>query len=239
MDMMSEPRFDAIVSDYQMPETDGLRFLKMVREKDEHIPFILFTGHSREDIVIEACNNGVSGYLQKGGHSAPMFVELEHKIKQAFDKSSAEESLRVKNIQANLAVGLAKLAAWELDMETKTFRFDDTFFRLVGANSRAGCVSVVSPEDYISRFIHPDDRETVVKWMRQGPGKFNSEGWGQIEHRIVAENGEVKRVAVRVKALYSPDGRLLKICGVSLDISDRRRANDELVDYTGSGEINS
>ncbi|MEI7650343.1 MAG: response regulator, partial [Methanomicrobiales archaeon] len=46
----TEP-FDVIVSDYQMPGMDGIRFLIEVRKEFGHIPFILFTGRGREEIV--------------------------------------------------------------------------------------------------------------------------------------------------------------------------------------------
>ena len=45
-------RFDAIVCDYQMPEMDGIEFLKELRAQDIRVPFILFTGKSREDVAI-------------------------------------------------------------------------------------------------------------------------------------------------------------------------------------------
>ncbi|HPS23916.1 MAG TPA: response regulator, partial [Methanoregulaceae archaeon] len=51
-------QYDAIISDYQMPEMDGIAFLRAVREQFHTIPFILFTGRGREEIVIEAINNG-------------------------------------------------------------------------------------------------------------------------------------------------------------------------------------
>ena len=44
LDHLSTSSFDAIISDYQMPDIDGLEFLKRVRSHDEDIPFILFTG---------------------------------------------------------------------------------------------------------------------------------------------------------------------------------------------------
>lgn len=75
-------RYDAIVSDYQMPEMDGIEFLKKIRATDITIPFILFTGRSREEIVINALNNGADFYLQKTGDSETFLTELRHVIRQ-------------------------------------------------------------------------------------------------------------------------------------------------------------
>ena len=66
-DMLAGKPFDVIVSDYQMPGTDGIAFLKYARERYADTPFILFTGRGREEVVIEAINNGAEFYLQKGG----------------------------------------------------------------------------------------------------------------------------------------------------------------------------
>ncbi|MFA5348714.1 MAG: PAS domain S-box protein, partial [Methanoregula sp.] len=85
--------YDAIISDYQMPEMDGIAFLKTVRSRHGDIPFILFTGRGREEVVIEAINYGADFYLQKGGDPTAQFAELAHKIRQAIARGQAEFSL--------------------------------------------------------------------------------------------------------------------------------------------------
>jgi len=93
LDLLSHEPFDAIVSDYQMEDLDGIQFLKAVRERLPDIPFILFTGRGREEVVIQALNNGADFYLQKGGDPDAQFAELAHKIRQAIRTKQAEQSL--------------------------------------------------------------------------------------------------------------------------------------------------
>jgi PAS domain S-box-containing protein len=86
--------FDAIISDYQMPVIDGIEFLKRVRASGNTVPFIIFTGRGREEIVIQALNEGADFYLQKGGEPVSQFTELSHKIRQAVQQRRAEASIR-------------------------------------------------------------------------------------------------------------------------------------------------
>jgi len=94
LEKLARNRYDAIICDYQMPEFDGISILKQVRESAGEIPFILFTGRGREEIVIEALNNGADFYLQKGGDVRAQFAELASKVRQAVIRRQAERSLR-------------------------------------------------------------------------------------------------------------------------------------------------
>lgn len=89
--------FDAIVSDYQMPEMDGIAFLQEVRGRSRTLPFILFTGRGREDVVIKALNSGADYYLQKGGDPRSQYAELVHKVKRSVEQRRAESALKRKH----------------------------------------------------------------------------------------------------------------------------------------------
>jgi len=62
LSVLEGKRYDGIISDYQMPDVDGLDFLLYVRENFGEIPFILFTGRGREEVVISALNRGADYY---------------------------------------------------------------------------------------------------------------------------------------------------------------------------------
>ncbi|MDD1693665.1 MAG: PAS domain S-box protein [Methanoregula sp.] len=101
LDLPSILSFDAIVSDYQMPGMDGIAFLKAIRKLSETLPFILFTGRGREEVVIEAINNGADFYLQKGGEPRAQFAELSNKIRYSVSRKRMEKELQTKNDELN------------------------------------------------------------------------------------------------------------------------------------------
>jgi len=94
MVMLETKHFDVIVCDYQMPKIDGIQFLKSLRIQGRTTPFILFTGKGREDVVIDALNNGADFYLQKGGDPKTQFMELANIIKRSVSQRQAIDQLR-------------------------------------------------------------------------------------------------------------------------------------------------
>jgi two-component system chemotaxis response regulator CheY len=54
-----------ILSDINMPNMDGLEFIKCVRAKGVAIPIVMITTEGGEDILKEAINNGASDSIKK------------------------------------------------------------------------------------------------------------------------------------------------------------------------------
>ena len=76
---------------------DGIAFLQEVRRRSLTLPFILFTGKGREEIVIKALNSGADYYLQKGGDPKSQYAELAHKVKLSVEQRWAESELKRKH----------------------------------------------------------------------------------------------------------------------------------------------
>lgn len=93
LERLATGQYDAVVSDYQMPGMDGIALLKAVREEHGDLPFILFTGRGREEVVIQAINYGVDFYIQKGGDPKAQFAELAHKVRKAVSRRQMERAL--------------------------------------------------------------------------------------------------------------------------------------------------
>ena len=89
--MIEQEDFDVIVSDFQMPEMNGIDFLRVIRkEKQMDIPFIMLTGRGHEEVAKEALNLGADRYLQKTGDPKDQFGILANIIRKEFEKITEE-----------------------------------------------------------------------------------------------------------------------------------------------------
>jgi CheY-like chemotaxis protein len=83
---------DCVVSDYQMPGTNGLEFLEAVRGEYPEFPFVLFTGKGSEEIASEAIFAGVTDYLQKTG-GTEQYQVLANRVRNAVEQYRAKHAL--------------------------------------------------------------------------------------------------------------------------------------------------
>lgn len=89
MSYIKDNQVDVVVTDYDM-KIDGIQFLKKIRLLYDKLPVIIFTGKSREEVVIAALNEGADFYLEKSGAPESMFAELRHLILRCIDRSDHE-----------------------------------------------------------------------------------------------------------------------------------------------------
>jgi two-component system, NtrC family, response regulator AtoC len=92
-------RADAVVTDFSMPEMDGMELLRAVRERDETLPVILLTAHGSERLAVRAMKAGAYEYVTKPFDVDEMLLALERALEA--------RALRLRNRQldAEHAIG--------------------------------------------------------------------------------------------------------------------------------------
>ncbi|NHB97060.1 chemotaxis response regulator CheY [Photorhabdus stackebrandtii] len=77
-------QFDFIISDWNMPNMDGLELLKVIREDEQlaKIPVLMVTAEAKKENIIAAAQAGASGYVVKPFTAAT----LEEKLNKIFEK---------------------------------------------------------------------------------------------------------------------------------------------------------
>ncbi|QUJ74337.1 PAS domain S-box protein (plasmid) [Haloarcula marismortui ATCC 33800] len=65
MEYLADTAVDCVISDYDMPQQNGIEFLRETRDTFPDIPFILYTGKGSEEVASEAIAAGATDYFQK------------------------------------------------------------------------------------------------------------------------------------------------------------------------------
>ena len=164
--LLQKEKFDAVISDYQMPKMDGIQFLIEVRKMLGTFPFILFTGKGREYVVIQAINNGVDFYLQKGGEPEAQFAELSHMIMQATSRKRAEEALVRSEAEARYRAD--DLAAMMDAMPAITFVSHDPQCRSMTSSRVAYELLDLPHSSNTSLSAPPEERPVTFRPLKDG-----------------------------------------------------------------------
>ncbi len=104
---------DCVISDYDMPEMDGLSFLDRVKTEHPELPFILFTGKGSEEIASEAISAGVTDYLQKEIGS-DHYAVLANRVLDAVDRVQSDVSYREIFDKASIGLTVRDLESGEV-----------------------------------------------------------------------------------------------------------------------------
>jgi PAS domain S-box-containing protein len=207
--------YDAVISDYQMPEMDGIKLLTEIRSRYPDLPFILFTGKGRETVVIQAFDAGADYYVQKGGDPRSQFRELSHKIRLAVERRQVGKALKSREEQyRNVVEDQTEFICRFRPDGTHNF-VNDAYCRYFGMRR----------EEFIGRRFIPtvpeEDRELIrVHFSSLTPDKpVNS-----VEHRVIVPDGSVRWHQWTDRAIFDPSGTLVEYQSVGRDITDRKTA---------------
>lgn len=211
---MSLTAYDAIVSDYEMPQMNGVEFLKVVRGSGNTVPFIIFTGRGREEVVIEALNNGADFYLQKGGDPKAQFAELSSKLHHAIRQKKAETSLEDEREQLLSIFDSMEQMIYVSDVDTYEILYVNKYLKNILQKE------VVGKKCYeeFQNFSLPCDFCTNEIIKERKPETYSWEHYNSFLDRYYSLIDRIIRW---------PDGRDVRL-EVATDITDAKKAMYEL-----------
>jgi PAS domain S-box-containing protein len=172
-------------------------------------------------------------YFHKDGHRVDILVcgiflecSQDYGIRFVLDiseRKQAERALLQNEKLLRQAQRIAHMGHWERDLETGDMTWSEELDRIFGLTE--GRFDSTMP-DLITRFIHPLDQEMLSNLMRQvcqepRPFKFDS--------RIVRPDGQIRYVNVQGDFELDAQGKAIKQIGAALDITDRKQAEDALL----------
>jgi PAS domain S-box-containing protein len=145
---------DCIVSDYQMPGTNGIELLKEIRKSRPQLPFLLVTSQGSELVAARAIDAGVTDYLIKdlGIDQGTQFVDKietainHYRLQQAIEES--EQRYRTVTEQSRDGVAILQ--------HGRVLFCNDRLAELTGRNRET-----LSDSDIVTEVVYHQDRNQV------------------------------------------------------------------------------
>jgi PAS domain S-box-containing protein len=232
--LMKTKSYDAIISDYQMPGMNGIEFLKRVRTSGKTIPFILFTGRGREEIIIQALNEGADFYLQKGGEPVSQFTELAHKIRQAVQQRRAEASIRDHERHEAEILNFLPDATFAIDKTGTVIAWNHAMEKMTGIKAS----EILGKGNYEYSFLLYHERRPILIDLILAPDdRFEKDRYlyairdsTQLTAESTFEKPDGTHVPIWGKAgpLFNKDGNITGAIESIRDITERKQAETEL-----------
>ena len=144
------------------------------------------------------------------------------------EQQRIKQELKVSQERLSLAVEMAHMGHWELDLTAMTFTFNDQFYALYGTTSEREGGFLMSVERYARDFVHPEETELVASEIGEIMSGTYDNRPAQIEHRIVRRDGEIRDIIVRYMVIKDSKGKHVKTIGVNQDITERKRVEEAL-----------
>jgi PAS domain S-box-containing protein len=214
----AESDIDCIVSDYDMPGTNGIGFLQTIREEDPEFPFILYTGKGSEEIASDAISAGVTEYLQKGSGSS-QYTVLANRITNAVEQYRSKRAIEQSQKRLSLFVEQSPFAVVEWDENFEVARINDKVEEILGYSEEE---LIGEPWETIVPESDQDAVGEVVSELLEAQGGYHS-----INENVRAD-GERLICEWHNRVVTDEDDETVAIFSQFQDITDRRNRRQQL-----------
>ncbi len=216
---LKEFKPDIVISDYSLPQFNGMEALTITREYDNSLPFIILTGTQNEEIAVECMKSGATDYVMK-----------EHIVKLSF---AVKEALRYRDVMRKKVKAEASL----LESESRyRSMFENNYAVMLLVSPSDGSIVDVNPaaEKYygISSEIFKTknlcdistlDKAEIIKRLED----TINDGGKKYDSVHIVKNGIVRDLEIFLSPI-SFIGKTLVHCIIQ-DVTDRNVALESLV----------
>ena len=209
--------WDVIISDYRLPSFDIRKALQVMREAEEDIPFVIVSGSIGEAAAVDLMKSGAHDYVMKGNMSR-LVPAVEREVREAQarrERRQAEERLA-------LAVSATQLGTFDYYPQSGELIWSDISKQQFGLPADAE----VTYDQFLG-LIQSDDREHVDRLVRRA---LQTKAGGQFaaEFRTKgAGRGDERSLSARGQAFFDSHGRAIRLIGVTIDGTERKRLEDQ------------
>jgi len=219
--LLKKTRYDAVISDYRMPEMNGGEFLKKVRIRYPAMPFVMYAARGQEDVVIHALRNGADYYALKEGNPKRELADLAGHIRQLVAKAHLGDALRKSEERYRFIIEHFHGIAFRRTPEGDIVFLNGAVEEITGYTEQdlAGMAwdQVVWYED------RPELHRMISDAREKGEVRLES------EYRILTKDGELRWVHEYATLLMTRSGKIEGVQGTLHDINGQHIMEEQVL----------
>ena len=220
---LDQDTFDVVLCDYLLPGSSGADVLQIAQQIAPQTPFIFLSGMFGEHQAVEMIRLGAVDYVLKQNlKMLPKAVRRAvSEVRERKQRLVAEAALQEVEARARLAIEAAEMGVWELEPSTGRLLWDERCKALYELLPTASIDLA-----YLLDRCHPDDRSLVEEKLQEA---MSAQADYQVEYRVILQGGRQRWIFSNGRSVFE-NGQCVRFTGVMQDISERKRATEELVE---------
>ncbi len=213
---------DLVITDVMMPRLDGFGLLDALRADPQtmQIPVIMLSARAGEDGTVEGLEAGADDYLVKPFSTRELLARVRANLELDRVRRTRDELQRNRDL-LDQAERLAQVGSWEIDLRTGAVAGSAEYFRLLQTSAE----ELQAGLEVALRYVHPEDAARTEALVRRA---IAERGDLDTELRIRPASGGERLVRVRGLVRVGDDGEPAHLRGSIQDITEQRRAEQEL-----------
>lgn len=220
--------WDVILCDYSMPHFDALQAVRLLKEMELDLPFIIISGTVGEAVAVEAMRAGAHDYLMKD-NLVRLVPTIERELQEAENRRArrqAEAELRQSEEQYRRLIDTAYEGIWIADANAQ----------ITYANQRLAKMLGYTVEELIGRpvfeYLAGDTHGKMkIKSQRRLQGIEE-----QCDMRLRRKDGSALWVILSATAIRDGQGQVTSTLAMLTDITKRKRGEEEKAQLTAQIE---
>ncbi|WP_375310459.1 HWE histidine kinase domain-containing protein [Bradyrhizobium sp. A5] len=243
LEVLLKTEIAVILVDVCMPELDGFELAAMIREhpRFQKTAMIFISAIQVSDIdrlrgyemgavdyvpvpvvpeVLRAKVKVFAELYRKTRELERLNQDLEDRVRaRTAELENSTAKLRESEERRSMAIAAGKMGSWDWDWVNGDWMWDDGQYRIFGVTPETFNVTSAN----IQALLHPDDADQFSKAIAAfNMGVHAHEG----EFRVSRPDGEVRWCVGTAAATLDPSGRVVRVSGVTVDITERKRAEE-------------
>ena len=197
LELLNALEFDAILSDYSLPDINGIDLLREIRERGYSGLFIIVTGKHHAKIAIDALNYGADYYVQKGGGVVQDIPHLAEFIRAGVEKIRKNSTLTESERTCRSIIENHSDLLCRFSLQGDISFVSNSFAEFTGKQNNE-CIG----SNFFS-LIPQEDRERIQEILNNltqiKPGIL-------MEHKIRKGDGRYPVLQWNYRAIFNPGG---------------------------------